>query len=142
MNWPDFWAQVLPPLAALLVALIMWGLRKLFKKIDWDVKARQDAAIRELIRAAIGGAEEWAASKLKASGSKPDGAEKLEWVRQQVDKLWPNAIPDDLDGLIHQELARVSGAGATGDRVFTGTGALSPVGRLDDDPGKPEFPTF
>ncbi len=137
MDWTEVWAQVLPPLTALLVAFIMWGLRKLFKKIDWDVTVKQDAALRELIRAAIGGAEELAAKALKVDETKVGGAEKLDWVREQVTKLWPDAIPADLDGLIHQELARIYGVGATGLTVVSSS--RLGVATADTDPS---FPTF
>jgi len=109
-------SYLLPVIAAVLTGLISWGLTKLFKKWGVQLDLTKDAAIRQAVRIAIGGAEEWAARKMKLD-AKPDGAEKAKWVHDQVSRLWPRLLPDDLDGMIDEELAAMQGVGATGNAI-------------------------
>jgi len=124
MDWGqlgmDIMSMLLPVIAALLTAVITWGLSKLAKKWGINLDLTKDATIRVAIRTAIGGAEEWAERKWKIDGKKPEGAEKAKWVHDQVSALWPTLLPDNLDGMIDEELAAMSGVGATEDHVVGG----------------------
>lgn len=121
MDWGqlglDILSYVFPVLAAVLVAVASWGLSKLGKKWGIEVDLAKDAAVRQAIRIAIGGAEEWAARKLKLEDKKVQGAEKAKWVHDVVSRMFPKLFPDDLDRMIDEELAAMSGVGATGDVV-------------------------
>jgi hypothetical protein len=123
-------SYLLPVIAAVLTGLISWGLSKLFKKWGIDLDLTKDATVRSAIRTAISGAEEWSERKLKIEGKKPEGAEKAKWVHAQVSRMWPKLLPNDLDGMIDEELSLMSGVGATGDRVI-GARLYPPVGALD-----------
>jgi len=121
MDWGqlgmDILAILLPVIAAILTAVISWGATKLAKKWGIQLDLSKDATIRMAIRTAIGGAEEWAARKMKLEDKSVDGAEKAKWVHDQVSALWPKLLPDSLDGMIDEELAAMAGVGATEDRV-------------------------
>lgn len=121
MDWGELGLEILsyllPVIAAVLTGLISWGLTKLVKKWGIQLDLTKDAAIRRSIRAAIGGAEEWSANKLKLEDKSVSGAEKARWVHTQVSKLWPDLVPDDLDGFVSEELSSMRGVGATGNRV-------------------------
>ena len=119
MDWKSLGIQVLsymlPVIAAVLTSLTTWGLSLLAKKWKIDLNLSQDAAIRIAIRAAIGGAEEWASRKLKLDAKAGvSGAEKAQWVIAVVEKQWPNLTPAELDRMIDEELSAISGVGATG----------------------------
>lgn len=115
----EFWAQALPALAALLAAFVLWGVQRLAKKWGIEIKAEETAALRVAVRAAIGGAEEWAAQQLKLDRKvKPGGAAKLDYVRKRIRQQWPELLPADLDAIVHEELAATYGAGATGEVTF------------------------
>jgi hypothetical protein len=126
MDDPTLWYQVwhgaleylLPACAVLLTALASWGLKRLATKLGLQVDLTQEAAIRQAVRAAIGAAEEMAAKKLKLEDKGPD-MDKLGWVITTLDKQWPKLAPEDLERMIHEEIASMSGVGATGDKVIS-----------------------
>jgi len=113
----DLLGILLPVLAAVLTAVVSWAISKLAKKWGIQLDMSKDAAMRTAIRTAIGGAEEWAERKWKIDCNRSKGAEKAKWVHDQVSALWPTILPDNLDNMIDEELAAMSGVGATGDTV-------------------------
>ena len=122
MDWSGIGLQLLsyllPVIAAVLTALSSWGLTLLAKKWKIDLDLTKDAALRLALRAAIGGAEEWAARKLKLDPEAAvDGAEKAKMVKGIIEAKWPKLTPAELDQLIDEELAATKGVGATQDRV-------------------------
>jgi len=126
MEEPTLWYQVwhgtleylIPACAVMLTALSSWGLKRLATKLGVEVELTKDAAIRQAVRAAIGAAEELAAKKLKLE-DKGEDMDKLGWVISTLDKQWPKMAPDDLERIIHEEIASMSGVGATGDKVIS-----------------------
>jgi hypothetical protein len=126
MEDPTVWYQIwhgaleylLPGCAVLLTALASWGLKRLATKLGLQVDLTQAAALRQAVRAAIGAAEELAAKKLKLD-DKSESMDKLGWVISTLDKQWPKMAPDDLERMIHEEIASMSGVGATGEKVIS-----------------------
>jgi len=123
MDWSqlgiDIMSYLLPVIAVIITALASWALTLLAKKLGVQVDMTKDAAIRRAVRMSIGGAEEWAARKMGTDESKkPEGVEKADWVKRQMNSMWPNLLPEELDRYIDEELAAVPGAGATGDAVY------------------------
>lgn len=121
MDWSSLGLGVLgyvfPVLAIILTSLAAWGLQRLAVKFGIDINLKRDAAIRFAVRAAIAGAEEWAARKLKLDDQKVHASEKLAWVKKVIEAQWPKLLPDDLDRIIDEELATMRGVGATGDKT-------------------------
>jgi hypothetical protein len=114
---PTVLAYLIPVVGAFLAALLGWALALLAKRLGIQTTAAQDAALRAAIRAAIGGAEEWAARKAKAGELQPSGKEKAERVVDIVARQWPAVLPADLHLRLDEELAAVEGCGATGGAV-------------------------
>lgn len=110
----DFWPNALPILGAIVMAAATLALRALQKKTGIDIDAKTEAALRSAMRSAVLGAEEWAAAKLKAGDPKPDGAEKAARVIELVQLTYPKAKENELTSVLHEELARTKGLGATG----------------------------
>lgn len=110
---------ILPILATLLSALAAWALTLINARLKVNLGTAKDSAVRALIRNAIAGAEEWAARQLKTNpGAAPiTGKDKAMWVRDRVLEATKHAFPDDFDKILDEEIAHVSGAGATGERT-------------------------
>lgn len=106
-------AYLIPILGSLLAAVATWAITRLAQKYGVDLNLKRDTAIRSTIRSAILGAEEWAARKAKVE-RKPEGSEKAAYVSKLIQAKWPKLLPEDLDRLIDEELARTPGTGATG----------------------------
>jgi len=102
---PTVLAYLIPVVGAFLAALLGWALALLAKRMGIQTTAAQDAALRAAIRAAIGGAEEWAARKAKAGELQPSGKEKAARVVDIVARQWPAALPADLHLRLDEELA-------------------------------------
>jgi hypothetical protein len=122
MDWKTLGISIasylLPVIAAVLLAFISYGLKYLTKKWKINLDLSQDTAIRIALRAAICGAEELAARKLKLDKNKGmTGAEKAQWVFDRVNQQWPDLVNVDLHKMMDEELAQMSGVGATGARV-------------------------
>jgi len=117
--WADILTSLLPyvilPVGGILSAVLIWLGKLLATKLGIQISAEQEAAMRRAIRAAVAGAEELAAAKLKAGALKPVGADKLQMVVDAVTAKYPKVLPDELRQLIHEELGAISGAGATGE---------------------------
>ena len=116
---PTVLAYLLPILAAFLSGLAGWVLLLLKRKTGIDIDTARDGAIRTAVRAAIHGAEEWAARQAKVGQTKPDGAAKLQWVLNAVRAQWPTAIPVDLARVVDEELG-ASPWGASGPPGISG----------------------
>jgi|TARA_Y100000310_G_scaffold328163_1_gene395802 hypothetical protein len=114
------------PVAFLLVAVAvsyaLWGLRKgieaFERKLGVDLSAETEGAIEAGVERLVLAAEEMAARRLKLDANdRMKGAEKARWVHDQVSRMWPDLIPDDIDARIDAALAQIQGMGATGDSV-------------------------
>lgn len=117
----DILAQMLPVMGALLMALASWALHSLQKKLGVELNAKANEAILGTVRQGIAIAEERAAQAAKANVTDDDrkaGAQKAAWAAAFVEKQWPKLASDDVDDLIHSELARLKGVGATGDKAL------------------------
>lgn len=122
MDWSEFGltilSYVLPVLAAVIGSLVAWGVKKLVNKWGIQLDLHKDSQLRIAVRAAIKGAEEWAARKMKLDTDKAvTGAEKASWVQKRIQRMFPELLPDDLEALIDEELASMWGVGSTGERV-------------------------
>lgn len=113
----EIMGYILQGLAALISAMILVGLQRLAKRFNLQLSEREQAMVRGAVRKAIAGAEEWAARELKANRQPVAGVQKAARVKGMVTAQWPKLLPDDLDRMIDEELAAMSGVGATGDRV-------------------------
>lgn len=129
MDWANLGLTILSyllPVAALvLTTLLSWGMTYLGRRYKVQLDLTQDAALRVAVRAAIGGAEEWGARKLKIQGKRVPSAEKAAWVKKAVTSQWPKLLPEDLDRLLDEEIAAMHGVGAT-------VGAVGAVGSRGD----------
>lgn len=129
MDWGQLGIEtlsyLLPIVAAVLSALSSWALVALKKKWNLEVDITTDAAIRTSIRAAIAGAEEWAARKMKAEGKPAQSASKAKWAWDTVSKVWPKLKEGDFAELLDQELALMMGVGATGNKIVGDTPDMS-----------------
>ncbi len=114
--WPLFLSYVLPILASALVSVVTWGLTRLTQKYGIELDLTRDSAMRYSIRKIATGAEEIAAKRLGVD-PKMSGKDKLDYVLAIATKQWPKMLPEDLSRILHEELAGMSGVGATGDRV-------------------------
>lgn len=123
----DFWPNALPILGAIVMAAATLALRALSKKAGLDVSAKTEAALRSSMRSALLGAEEWAAAKLKAGDPKPDGAQKAARVIELVGLAYPKSKESELASLLHEELARTKGLGATGQSYVAPAAADHPA---------------
>jgi len=132
--WQGLGGQVLsyvvPIAGSLLSVLGAWLLLLLKKRLNLNIDVTRDSMLRSAIRAAIAGAEEWAARRLK-TGQKTDSHAKLQWVVDALIVQYPKLLPDDLKRTIDEELGLMPGAGATGDRAI-GLGVL-----VEEFPGAP-----
>ena len=127
----QLFGYMLPGIAGVLVALLSWLLLLGARRLGLNIDLARDSMIRGAVRAAIAGAEEWAARKLKA-GSKTGGAEKLQWAIDQLRERYPGALPDELRRMVDEELGLMIGVGATGDQAI---GLLPGMELIDSPPG-------
>jgi len=115
--WAGLVEALIPAAGAVVTALLSWALAQLARRWGLALSQEQEAAIRAGIRVAIGGVEEAALAKVKGGSPPMAGADKLNLALSAVQARWPKALPDDLVRMVHEELARMPGVGATGDTV-------------------------
>lgn len=97
-------AGVLPVLASVIAALVIWGLQKVVTKLGIEIDLTREAALRVMIREAIHHAEEKARRAAKLGERNMGGPEKAQVALGFVRSRWPKALPDDLEALIDAEL--------------------------------------
>ena len=122
--WQQILQVLLPFLFTILsiagsyaVVLLRRWVTKHSTLVDADLAASTEEMLRNLVRNAIFGAEEMAARAARVDSSaenRMDSAIKLQWVIDRVTKQWPGKLPVELEAIIHEELAKIMGAGATG----------------------------
>lgn len=112
--WSELLGYVIMSLGTILVALASWAVKKLSDKLGFELDEQKEEALRAQVRRAIGHAEEWARRRAKAGEGVTDGGEKLKFVLAIMERLAPNLTPDDLDRLIHEEIAFLRNVGASG----------------------------
>ena len=110
-------AELLPVTAAILTALLSYGILLLTSHFKIKVSQEHEDLIRLSVRKAIGGAEEWAARQLGLEDVEVSGFEKTIWVRDRVRMYYPDLTDDELDRLIDEELAALPRVGATQEKV-------------------------
>lgn len=109
---------VTPLLGAVLLALLSWAMAKLAAKWKLDFLVRNQELIEKAAYKGICYAEEYAANKLKAANVKISSSEKLNLAVAQVLKAVPGIELETARDWVEALLARVSGAGATGDAAL------------------------
>ena len=105
---------LIPVLASVLTALAAIVLKKLQKKFDVELTAKENESVKTLIRDGIASAEEWAARKANLKdGSVASGREKAHRVISLVKDVFPKITDNEVAMLIDAEVARTEGLGAT-----------------------------
>ena len=113
-----FMTDVVFPIGnALLVALIGWVMLKIGTKYKIDALASKEDLIQSAALKGIALAEEYAANKLKTANFKLTSNEKLNLAVAQVLKAAPKLTEDEAKDYVNSMLAKVAGAGATGDKT-------------------------
>jgi Tfp pilus assembly protein PilV len=112
----QFFIQVVfPIIGAGILALLGNLIKKLSEKFDGETTSDLQTSLEEMIVNSIAFAEEYAANRLKNSNVKTSGNEKLDqalcWLAIQAPKVDRNEARLWIEAM----LARVKGAGATGD---------------------------
>lgn len=108
---------------AVLVAMSVWlgsaikaVLERIAQKLNFQGQLVSDEMIERAVVRLVSAAEEIAARRAKVN---PEdvmrGAEKAQWVKDQIERLFPHLISDDVEARIDAALARLRGVGATGD---------------------------
>lgn len=102
---------------AIVVALAVWGTKKLADKLGVENSVLLEQSIRDVVRFAIAGAEEAIQRKDKddwySDENRSKGADKAQWVVDRVMEQFPNLAPKSIEQYIDEELAQMRGVGAT-----------------------------
>lgn len=107
-------SYLLPLLASILSALAIWVLGLLGRRFRVQLDLEQGSKLRGAVRAAILGAEEWAARQAKvAGGPPPAGPLKASWATEALRRQYPAVLPADLALLLDEELGGMPGYGAS-----------------------------
>lgn len=90
---------LLPVIAALVTALLVWGGRKLLKHFNIS-NADLDARLQDYVKIGVDYANAWAVQRLKATGTKPASEDKLglatRTVLGELDKAGITKVGADL----------------------------------------------
>ena len=118
--WSKILGEVLPPilgaLGTAISVLLTWLLALFVKKTGIAINIAKDSQIRAIIRSVIRGIDERAAAAAKV-GSPWESMGKLKEAVKIAKALLPKLLSTEIERYIHEELAAMQGAGATGDAV-------------------------
>jgi hypothetical protein len=118
LSLADFMSgTVFPLLSALVMALVGWAAVSIGKKYKIDALIANEALIQDAAYKGVALAEEYAARLLKEKNIKLTGSLKLDRAIAQVLKAAPQISREDAREYVESVLARVKGAGATGETV-------------------------
>jgi len=109
---------VIQGLGVLILGLFGWALLVLQARWKVDLGVAQDSMLRTAARKGIGWLEELSASRLKLQMKPIESAAKLKMLTDALSKQFPKMAPEDLQRVIHEELAAMAGVGATGSRAI------------------------
>ena len=114
----DFMSGTLFPLInALVLGLVGWAAVTIGKKYKIDALIASEGLIQDAAYKGVTLAEEWAAKRLKTANIRVSSSEKLNLAIAQVLKAAPLISRDEAREYVESVLARVTGAGATADKV-------------------------
>lgn len=108
--------QLIPVFGALLTAIASYGAMLLTKRLGIKLEEDKMGMVRQGIRMAIAGAEEWASRKAKVEQNPVSGASKGEWVLKNLELMYPKLGQNELVRMIDEELAQLKSVGATGEK--------------------------
>ncbi len=109
---------ILPVLATVLTALGALVVQRMQQKFKVQLDVEQNKVVRDTIRKAIVGAEEWAARKMGHEGiDRVGGLEKADHVLSVVKKAYPKLDESEVMQIIDEEIATIKGLGSTMDAV-------------------------
>ena len=110
---------LLPILLSIVSALVSIVLLKLKKKYNLDIDAATEKKINDAAENAIHMVEEKAASKIMDTCTKSlSNDDKLNMAIAKLVQKVPAITREKADAYVHAALARMSGVGATGDKVI------------------------
>lgn len=109
---------VVPVIASLCLGLLGLVLDKLRKKYNLQISSETQAYLGSIAERGIALAEERGAAYIKANVMKITGRDKLDIAIAHVLESAPKVTREQADTLVHAALARLQGAGATGDKAL------------------------
>lgn len=108
---------VIPVLSAACLGVLGLVLDKLRRRYNLQIDIDSQKYLEGLAQRAVALAEEKGAAYLKANITKITGRDKLDIAIAHILTAAPKLSREQADNLVHTALARVKGAGATGDKA-------------------------
>jgi hypothetical protein len=109
---------VFPIVAAVVMALVGWAVTWAARKWKLGFLLESEAYLQQLALTAVSFVEERAAKMVKESGMKLPGGEKLNMAVARIMESAPELSQEKAEELAESMLARLRGAGATGDKAL------------------------
>jgi hypothetical protein len=109
---------VFPLVAAVVMGLVGWAVTWAAKKWKLGFLLESEEYLQRLAFTAVSFVEERAAKMVKESGVSLPGGDKLNMAVARIMAQSPEISQDRAEELVESILARLKGAGATGDKVL------------------------